>query len=88
MKIRRIQYSTCFERAFAAMDKNDKKIIVERELVFRENCFDRRLKTHKLKGKLKDFWSFSITYSHRIMFEILEEGVVVFIDVGDHSIYK
>ena len=88
MKIRRILYSTRFERAFVTMDKKDKELIVERERIFRENCFDSRLKTHKLKGRLKNYWSFSITHSFRIMFEFLDDGVAVFIDVGDLSIYK
>ena len=88
MKIRRILYSTRFERAFAMMNKNDKEQIIDREQIFRENCFDSRLKTHKLKGRLRNYWSFSITHSFRIMFEFLEDGVAVFIDVGDHSIYR
>lgn len=57
-------------------------------MLFKENCFNPRLKTHKLKGKLNGYWSFSITYSHRGLFEFLDGDSVAFIDVGDHSIYK
>lgn len=63
-------------------------LIVERESMFRENIFDTRLRTHKLKGMLKGYWSFSLTHSHRVLFELFEDGIVAFIDVGDHSIYR
>ncbi|MBU1089960.1 type II toxin-antitoxin system YoeB family toxin [Patescibacteria group bacterium] len=56
--------------------------------MFRSNPFDPILKTHKLRGKFSYFWAFSITHSHRVMFEFRENGVAVFIDIGDHSIYE
>ncbi len=62
--------------------------VAEREKMFRSNCFDPRLKTHKLKGKFKNYWSFSITYSHRILFGFLDAHSVAFIDIGDHAIYQ
>ena len=66
----------------------EKSTVIEREEIFKANCFDPRLKTHKLRGKLKEYWSFSLTYSHRVLFEFIEEDAVAFIDVGDHSIYQ
>ncbi len=88
MEIRRICYSSRFARALASLGNEHKEIVAERETIFKANCFDPRLKTHKLKGTLKGYWSFSITYSHRVLFEFLGEGVVGFINVGDHSIYQ
>lgn len=88
MKIRRIFYSSRFERSLKSLPVQEKEIIAEREKLFRANCFDPRLKTHKLKGKYKEYWSFSLTYSHRVLFEFISEDVVAFIDVGDHSIYQ
>jgi|TARA_Y100000031_G_scaffold77498_1_gene85381 mRNA-degrading endonuclease YafQ of YafQ-DinJ toxin-antitoxin module len=88
MEIRRIRYSTHFQRAFKKLPPDLKPQIREREVLFKNNCFDPRLDTHKLTGKLKNFWSFSITYKHRILFAFEGEGEVGFIDVGDHSIYR
>ena len=62
--------------------------VLEREKIFREDCFDPRLKTHKLHGKHKDVWSFYITYKYIIIFRFITEHSVEFIDVGDHSIYQ
>lgn len=45
------------------------------------------LKTHKLTGQMKDFWSFSVNFRIRIIFEYLEDGTAAFLSIGDHSIY-
>jgi len=47
-----------------------------------------RLKVHKLSGKLKGSYSFSVNYSHRIVFEYESGDTVVFMAVGTHDIYK
>ncbi len=88
MKIKNIYYSSYFEKAFKALPSKIKEQAIEKEKIFREDCFDKRLKTHKLKGKLKNYWSFSINYSCRILFEFGEKDEASFIDVGTHSIYN
>ena len=47
-----------------------------RELIFRKNPFDLLLKTHKLHGKLKHQWSFSIDNTYRIIFEFNGSDVI------------
>lgn len=88
MKVEEIKYSSHFLRALKKLPKSLKSEILERETMFRENIFDPKLKTHKLKGELKGFWAFSITESYRIMFAIEDDGAISFIDVGDHDIYS
>lgn len=88
MRIRRILYSSHFIRALKYLHPKFKKLIEERTEIFKQNCFDQRLKTHKLKGKCKGFWSFSLTHSHRVLFEFLDDETAAFIDIGDHSIYQ
>ena len=63
-------------------------MIDERINIFRENFSDPRLKTHKLTGKLQGYWSFSLTYKHRIIFELINNSSVAFIDIGDHKVYQ
>ena len=58
------------------------------DALFRKDCFAPRLHTHKLTGKFKGFWSFSITSTHRILFQFYRKDSVIFVDVGDNSIYK
>lgn len=47
--------------------------------------FDRSLRTHKLSGKLKDLWSFSLEYDLRVIFYFAEKDKVVFVDIGKHD---
>lgn len=86
--IKTIRYSTHFERAMRKLSPNLYHDFAQREKIFRKDCVDPRLKTHKLKGKYSEYWSFSVTYQHRIIFQFLTDDMVYFIDVGDHSIYQ
>lgn len=88
MKITAIYYSSRFFKKLGRLTKGELTQLRVVEKIFKENCFDPRLKTHKLKGKLRNYWSFSLTHSQRIMFKFLKLGEVIFIDIGSHSIYK
>ena len=70
------------------MPKKVKKAAEQKEKIFRKDPFDSRLKTHKLTGKLKEFWAFSIDYEHRIIFEFVNKQTVWFHTVGTHAIYR
>ena len=90
--VRKIVFDTSFKKSF----KNYKKRLSGKELdklrnallIFKRDPFDSRLKTHKLKGNLKNYWSFSISYSDRILFRFLDNEAVFFIDIGDHNVYR
>ncbi len=88
MHIRRIYYTSNFARKVRKLPKGLKNEIKKREEIFRNDPFNPLLKTHKLKGQLKDFWAFSLTYSHRVLFEFTKKDEVLFYDVGDHRIYE
>jgi len=83
-----IYYSSKFAKEYRQLPKNIKLQAEKQEQYFRLTPFNPRLKTHKLTGKLKDFWSFSINYQYRIIFEFADENTVWFHSVGTHSIYK
>ncbi|OGK21464.1 hypothetical protein A3C23_05015 [Candidatus Roizmanbacteria bacterium RIFCSPHIGHO2_02_FULL_37_13b] len=87
MKIDEIYYSSEFKKSVKKYS-DLKKIIIQRINIFKNNPFDSRLKTHKLTGKLKDCWSFSINFQLRILFEFISDTKVGFIDIGSHDIYK
>jgi mRNA interferase YafQ len=52
--------------------------------LFSKTPFDRRLRTHKLSGKLEGFWAFSVTYDCRVIFKFLNGDEVLLIDIGGH----
>jgi addiction module RelE/StbE family toxin len=84
----RIYYSTKFAKEYKKLPNKIKIVAEKKELIFRQNLFDSRLRTHRLTGKLKNFWSFSINYKHRIIFEIVDEKIIWFHSVGTHRIYQ
>ena len=83
-----IEYSQKFLKALSRMPKNIAEYAQEKERIFHANPFDPRLDTHKLHGKDKDVWSFSITHSYRIKFIFLAKGGVLFLEIDTHDIYK
>ena len=40
-----------------------------------------------LKGRLADLYSFSVDATRRIRFRFREDGVI-FLDIGDHDLYR
>ena len=84
----RIIYTTEFKRLFKRLPMEIKKEALKREKMLRTDLFDKRLKTHKLSGKLKGCWAFSISYQKRIIFEFGIDGIIYFHSIGDHNIYK
>ena len=85
--IKTIYYAPAFIRHFKNLPRDAQKEVSAKEKLFRKNLFDPLLKTHKLTGKLKGYYSFSVTYHYRILFAI-EKRAIVFIDIGTHSIYR
>ena len=86
--IKKIYYSSHFLRALKHLPPQLKPLAVEREAIFRKDCFNAKLKTHKLSGKYKEHWAFSIDYHYRVMFRFLSDTEVLFEDADDHSIYE
>lgn len=87
MQVRDIHYNDDFLRQFKAITKHVQKKACKCEKLFRENPFHPSIRLHKLKGKLDGLWSISIDMKYRIIFEPLDDGVVLFISVGMHAIY-
>ena len=84
----KIAFSSSFKRAFKRRIAGN----VERENTFRtkvelftNNPFAASLKAHKLSGKLKDYWSFSIEYDLRVIFYFSNEEHAIFVDIGSHK---
>ena len=88
MKVQEIHANKGFESQFKTLPAHIQQKAVKTETLFRANPFHPSLRLHKLKGKLDGLWSISLDRSHRIIFEVLEDGNVLFISIGRHSIYE
>ena len=62
--------------------------ITEKITEFRDPKNHKRLKVHKLHGRMKSKYSFSVDYKNRIVFEYLNKKSVVLMDFGDHDVYQ
>lgn len=83
-----VRYKPSFIREFRKLPTDVQEEAKEKIESFKESENHERLRVYKLKGKLKDFYSFSVTYSHRIVFAYENKQTVVFIAIGSHDIYK
>ena len=77
-----------FERAFRKRSPPLQRLANDRDRLFRANAFDPRLKTHTLKGQLKELWAYSVDYRHRVLFEFLSADHVLYHDIGPHAMYR
>ena len=87
-KIERIEYSRKFLSSLKKLPKDIIEQAAMKEEIFRKNCFDYKLRTHKLHGKEKNHWAFWVDYKYRIKFIFLSGEEVLFLGIGTHKIYR
>jgi mRNA-degrading endonuclease YafQ of YafQ-DinJ toxin-antitoxin module len=83
-----VSFSSSFRRAFKKRVKGKTDLEARfwaKVEVFTADPFEPSLRTHKLSGKLKDLWSFSLEYDERVVFYFTDDGGAVFVDVGNHD---
>ena len=84
-----VAFSTSFKKSFrkrilSTEFESDFWLCLEK---FIENPFAEDLKTHKLSGKLKGSWSFSVAFDLRVVFYFTKDKSknAVFVDIGKHD---
>lgn len=83
-----VQYKPVFIRQLKAMGKGLRDEVIEKVELFKDVRNHKPLKVHKLKGRLKGRYSFSVNYETRIVFNYLSKQEAVLLAVGDHDVYK
>ncbi len=74
-----------FVRRYKKLPRRIRQKAQAQERIFRENPFDPRIKTHKLRGKREEEWTYSVGYSYRIIFVFLNREAVLYLDIGTHD---
>lgn len=75
-----------FQKRFDALPVNVRQIAMIKVDAIIVNPFADSLDTHKLQGKLKEYWACSVNYKYRIIFSI--QAKRLFLEtIGSHSIY-
>ena len=83
-----IAFSSSFKRAFKKRIEGRKPLeekFWKRLEMFKNDPHDAPLHTHKLSGDLQEYWSFSIEYDVRVVFQFTTQNRAVFTDIGSHD---
>ena len=83
----RVEYSDRFLKSAARLPAKLLTFADAKEALFKQQPFHPSLDTHKLHGKDKDMWAFSINQKYRIKFLFLPANAALFLDIGTHAIY-
>lgn len=87
-KIVKIYPSTRFTKSYRRLPARIQVLAKKKDNFFRNNAFHLTLKTHKLSGKLKENWAYSIDRRCRVMFRFVNKDEVVYLDIGTHEVYR
>ncbi len=86
--IERILVTSDFGKSFRRLPRHVQDLLARKEEWFKANPFDPRLRTHRLHGRLQDYWAYSVNRQYRVLFRFASLRVVVYYDVGTHGVYK
>jgi mRNA-degrading endonuclease YafQ of YafQ-DinJ toxin-antitoxin module len=84
--VKTIRVTSHFTRQYKRLSSEIQNTAEDRERIFRADAFDPRLRTHKLSGRLKNLWAFSVTPDLCIIFEFLKADEVLFHSIGPHQV--
>ncbi len=84
----RIGYKPVFVRSFKKLPAALQEYTKERIAMFSADPQHPSLRVHKLKGRFRGTWSFSIDYKHRVIFVYENKHTALLLDIGDHDVYE
>jgi addiction module RelE/StbE family toxin len=83
-----LQFSPKFLKKYNKLSEEQQEEVDQKIELFIQDQKHPFLKTHKLKGKLKGYNSFSVNYKDRIIFEYESKTLVSLLNIGDHKLYR
>lgn len=83
-----VKYTSRFIRQYEKSDVDLKEEVRGKIELFRDRGNHKMLKVHKLHGRLKNRYSFSVNYKFRIVFRYIGKDTAAMLAVGDHDVYK
>lgn len=84
----KIVYIPVFMRQLAKLDSGLQEEALERIEELKEEKNHRKLKVHKLHGRLSNRYSFSVNYKTRIVFTYISKQEIALLAIGDHVVYE
>ena len=83
-----VSFTRAFFKRLNKFEEEFKENVLEKIDEFRDSKNHKRLRVHKLHGKFYKFYSFSVNYKTRIVFEYVSKTEVALLSIGDHDIYN
>ena len=77
-----------FIRAYQKLPDHIRNDFDEKIIIFENNPRDPRLRTHKLKGKFQESFSFYLRDGFRVYFEFSGKNEIDLLYVGPHNGYR
>jgi len=77
-----------FKKSYRRLPNGIKKKAEIKDRLFRNNSFNPVLRTHKLKGRLTNYWSYSVDKNYRVLFRFINRNEVIYFNIGTHDVYK
>lgn len=81
-------YRPEFIRLYNKLEPDLQREAKEKIALFKKQINNPALKVHKLHGRLRGRFSFSVNYKYRIIFEYLDKKTVALMSIGSHDVYK
>ncbi len=84
----KVAYTPKFLRMLKKLPTDLQEETLVRIELFKDVKNHQFLKVHKLKGRIKKYYGFSVDFKNRVVFDYLSNGEVILLMIGDHNIYK
>lgn len=82
-----VLFAPSFLRQLKLLESSLQEEVIEKIELFKDSKNHKALRVHKLNGRLRGRWSFSVNYRFRIVFYYASKKEAFFLAVGDHSVY-
>jgi len=82
-----IWYRPEFIRLYNKLVSSLQEEVKEKINLFKDRNNHKALKVHKLHGRLRDRYGFSVNYKYRVIFVYVNKKTVALLSVGDHEVY-
>ncbi len=83
-----VSYKPSFIRQINKLEQSLVDEALDKINIFKNSPNHSILKIHKLHGKLKDKWSFSVNYKIRIVFQYESKKEITLLAIDDHDVYN
>lgn len=84
----KVSFTRPFLKRLNKYEEDFQEEVLEKIEEFKDLENHKKLRVHKLHGGFSHFYSFSINYKTRIVFEYISKTEVALLSIGDHDIYN